>query len=75
MSPGLKSVRAPDSVRPIPSAQTLSVDIERIATVRTIANFFMIYLFLSLLEARLTVGRRQDSLMQLCKETVELTEV
>ena len=45
MLPGLKSVRAPDSVRPIPSAQTLSVDIERIATVRTIANFFMIYLF------------------------------
>src|SRR5258707_6525176 len=45
MSPGLKSVRTPDTVRPIPSAQILPVDIERIATVRTVANFFMIYLF------------------------------
>jgi hypothetical protein len=45
MLPGLKRVRAPDTVRPIPSAQILPVDIERIATVRTVANFFMIYLF------------------------------
>jgi hypothetical protein len=45
MSPGLKRVRTPDTVRPIPSAQILPVDIERIATVRTVANFFMMYLF------------------------------
>jgi hypothetical protein len=43
--PGLKSVRTPDTVRPIPSAQILPVDIERTATVRIVANFFMIYLF------------------------------
>jgi hypothetical protein len=74
MSPGLKSVRAPDTVRPIPSAHILPVDIERIATVRIVANFFMIYLFF-LFGARLTAGRRQDYLMRIFEESVELTKV
>jgi hypothetical protein len=47
------------------------VDIERIATVRTVANFFMIYLFF-LFWSEVNFWKTTGLLMRLCEEAVSL---